>query len=180
MGGLMTTISPGRPMTGLHTRGLGMVGTTGAHGIGTTGMTLQSSHGTLQKDHKSLLEMYLDPMFFFENPFTSYDFLCFPTSQATEAVWEEPEAEARPEEVEAPEYEAQDGEATAEGEFTKLLTELNDEEQAVPEEATGSSMDSKANVVEAEDFEALVDHWFSDPMVTSQCVFLKKNWSYDV
>ena len=31
-------------------------------------------------------------------------FLCFPTSQATEAVWEEPEAEARPEEVEAPEY----------------------------------------------------------------------------
>ena len=180
MGGLMTTISPGRPMTGLGSRALGMVGTTGAHGIGTAGMTLQSSHGTLQKDHKSLLEMYLDPMIFFLKIHSHHMiFLCFPTSQATEAVWEEPEAEARPEEVEAPD-EAQDGEATAEGEFTKMLTELDDEQQAVPEEAAGSSMDSKANVVEAEDFEALVDHWFPDPMVTSQCVFLKKNWSYYV
>ena len=98
----------------------------------------------------------------------------FPTSQATEAVWEEPEAEARPEEVEAPEYAAQDGEQVEEGEFTKMLSELDDQQQAVPEEAAGSSMDSKANVVEAEDFEALVDHWFPDPMVTSQYVFFQK------
>ena len=168
MGGLMTTISPGRPMTGLGSSG--MVGTT----VGTAGMTLQSSHGTLQKDHKSLLEMYLDPMIFFENPFTSYDFLFFPTSQATEAVWEEPQAEAPPEEVEAREFAAQDGEQAEEGEFTKMLAELDDQQQAVPEEAAGSSMDSKANVVEAEDFEALVDHWFPDPMVTSQSVFFER------
>ena len=89
-------------------------------------------------------------------------------------MWEEPQAEAPPEEVEAREFAAQDGEQAEEGEFTKMLAELDDQQQAVPEEAAGSSMDSKANVVEAEEFEALVDHWFPDPMVTSQSVFFEK------
>ena len=65
--------------------------------------------------------------------------------------------------MEAPEVAGQDGEQVEEGEFSKMLSEL-DQEEAVPEEAAGSSKDSKANVVETDDMEALVDHWFEDPI----------------
>lgn len=99
----------------------------------------------------------------------------FPTCQAAPAEEEHPEAleaeqaealQEQPEEElqeDIPVVAADDGEQEPEGPFSKLLAELN---------AQDGGAGSSQHGVETDELEALVDHWFQDPMVTFQGLFM--------
>ncbi len=84
----------------------------------------------------------------------------FPTCQALAALAEQPEEEQPQEDAEEP-LESDKAEDEELGEFSKMLADMDEQD-----EAAGGSNDSKTNDVEAVDLEALVEHWFQEPMAT--------------
>lgn len=97
----------------------------------------------------------------------SFVFFFLPTCQAEAAPGEHPPEEGLPQDLEAPQEDLEAPQQEA-GEFSSMLAAMNNEEAEVP----ASSHEDKSSAVEIDDLEAMVEHWFAEPMATSHCLIV--------